>query len=152
MVEKIKTNVHILLFFQNIKKSLIFAKSIKGFYLLSKPKIVYLRAFFSTISQIPKEMVMYFGRKHVETELSCSHELATFIKHYMPLNLSNTIQFYTQSITYCLFFVKPLLILDQYNRRYTSYDFSRNMYSSRPGLLNGQRIRSPFTGRSLTIR
>ena len=28
---------------------------------------------------------MYFGHKHVETGLNCSHELATFLKYHMPL-------------------------------------------------------------------
>ena len=28
---------------------------------------------------------MYFGRKHVENEPSCLHELNTFLKYYMPL-------------------------------------------------------------------
>ena len=27
---------------------------------------------------------MYFGHKHVETELNCSHELATFLKYHIP--------------------------------------------------------------------
>ena len=28
---------------------------------------------------------MYFGRKHVETTLTCSHELDTFPKYHIPL-------------------------------------------------------------------
>ena len=30
-------------------------------------------------------MFMFFGRKHVETGLNCSHEPATFLKYHMPL-------------------------------------------------------------------
>ena len=28
---------------------------------------------------------MYFGHKHAETGLNCSHQLATFLKYHMPL-------------------------------------------------------------------
>ena len=31
---------------------------------------------------------MYFGHKHVETGPNCLHELATFVKYHMPLNLT----------------------------------------------------------------
>ena len=30
---------------------------------------------------------MYFGHKHLETGLSCLHELATFLKYHMPLKM-----------------------------------------------------------------
>ena len=30
---------------------------------------------------------MYFGHKHIELELNCSRELATFLKYHMPLRL-----------------------------------------------------------------
>ena len=32
---------------------------------------------------------MFFGRKHVETEPSCLHELTTFLKFHMPLRGSS---------------------------------------------------------------
>ena len=32
---------------------------------------------------------MFFGRKHVETDPSCSHKLAIFLKYRMPLKCLN---------------------------------------------------------------
>ena len=62
------------------------------FFSLSKLKAVHLHVFnFSTISQILKTNYKYFGLKLVETDPSCSHELVTFLKYHMPLNLSLTL-------------------------------------------------------------
>ena len=35
---------------------------------------------------------IYFGRKHVETGLSCSHKLPTFLEYHMPLRTIFLIQ------------------------------------------------------------
>ena len=37
---------------------------------------------------------MYFGRRQVKMELSCLHELFTFLKYHMPLRKSFQIQKY----------------------------------------------------------
>ena len=56
-------------------------------FLLSKPKVVYLRPFSSSLPfpKFWKKNLMYFGHKHVESGPSCSHKLATFLKYHMPL-------------------------------------------------------------------
>ena len=58
------------------------------FFILSKPKLVYLRPFlpFSQLSKFLKHNFVYFGHKHVETGPNCSHELDTFLEYHMPLS------------------------------------------------------------------
>ena len=65
----------------------IFASKLMSIFTLSKPKVIYLRLFSSSLPFLKfwKENFMYFGHKHVETGPNCSHELATFFKYHMPL-------------------------------------------------------------------
>ena len=55
-----------------MKKSSISAKLKKKNFSLSKPKVVCLRPFLSSLSfsDFLKQILMFFGRKHVETEQS----------------------------------------------------------------------------------
>ena len=69
MVEKIKTVLVRRLLCQTIEKSSILAKSIE--------KTLFYKFW--------KQISIYCGHKHVETALSCSHEIATFVKYHMPL-------------------------------------------------------------------
>ena len=59
----------------------------ENIFLLSKPKVVYLRPFSSSLPfpKFRKKNLMYFGHKHVESGPSCSHIFATFLKYHMPL-------------------------------------------------------------------
>ena len=54
---------------------------------LSKPKVVYLRPFLSSLSfsNVWKQILMFFGRKHLETEQCFLHELTCFLKYDMSL-------------------------------------------------------------------
>ena len=62
IVEKIKTGIDKLLQVSKMKKSSLLGKYIGKFFLLSKPKVVYLRPFFiiSTISKIFKTKCYLF--------------------------------------------------------------------------------------------
>ena len=62
----------------------------ENIFLLSKPKVIYLRPFSSSLPfpKFWKKNLMYFGHKHVESGPSCSHKLATFLKYHMPLRKS----------------------------------------------------------------
>ena len=71
-----------------IEKKFNFSKIYqKVFVLFLKPKVVHLRPFLSSLPfpKFEKQNFIYFGHKHVETGPNSSHELATFLKHHMPL-------------------------------------------------------------------
>ena len=67
MVDKIKTDVDILLILTMKKKFVIFCEI--DFFSFSLPKVVYLRPFLSyrPFPKFFKLNFMYFGHKHVET-------------------------------------------------------------------------------------
>ena len=68
MVEKIKTDLDILLVLK-MKKKVRYILTKLNFFSISKPKLVYLRLFLSSLPfpKFWKENFMYFSRKHVET-------------------------------------------------------------------------------------
>ena len=52
--------------------------------------ILYIFPFLSSLTfpKFGKQIFTYFGHKHVETGLNCSHELSIFLKYLMPLTTS----------------------------------------------------------------
>ena len=80
-----KTDVDRQLLVWKMKKSLILQNY--PFFLFSKPKVVYLNTFLSSLqfSKFREQNQMYFWCNHVETESCFSHELVTFINYHMPL-------------------------------------------------------------------
>ena len=87
MVEKMKTDVDEVLLVPKLKKGQIQQNILENFHLFSKPKVVYLHPFLSSLpfSKFWKPNLMYFGPKHVETGSNYSHELVTFLQYHMPL-------------------------------------------------------------------
>ena len=83
MVDKIKTDVDTLHLVSKMKKSSISKNISTIFFSLSKPKVVYLRPFLSSLPfpNFFKQNFMYFAHKHVETGLNCSH--GNFYNFYM---------------------------------------------------------------------
>ena len=83
--------VHKILFskfgFENEKCS-IWQNILETFVPLSKPKIVYLRPFLTSLqfAKYWKENLMYFGHKHAEIGPNRSHEVDNSLKYHMPLN------------------------------------------------------------------
>ena len=71
MVEKIQTDVDRLILVLKLKKCWIIARYIGTFFLLSKPKVVYLRLFLSSLTfpTFWKQNFVYFGHKHIENVL-----------------------------------------------------------------------------------
>ena len=57
----------------------------QNIFFLSKPKVVYLRPFSSSLPfpKFRKKNVMYFVHKHVESGPSCLHKLVTFLKYHI---------------------------------------------------------------------
>ena len=81
MVDKMKTDVDWLLLVSKMKKKVQFHQIYQPiFFSLSKPKVVYLRPFLSSLlfSKLWKQNVMYFAHKHVETRPNCSREIPIF--------------------------------------------------------------------------
>ena len=69
MVEKIKTDVDRLLLILILKKNFRYILLKLNFFSLSKPKVVYLRPFLSSLPspKFWKVNFMYFRHKHVKT-------------------------------------------------------------------------------------
>ena len=89
MLERMKTDVDRLLLVSKFRKSSSLAKYIGNFFPFSKPKVVYVRPFSSslTFQKFWKQRFVYFGHKHLETGPNYSYELATLLKYHMPLKL-----------------------------------------------------------------
>ena len=70
MVEKIKTDVDKLLLILKMKKNFQYILVKLNFISISKPKVVYLRPFLSSLPlpKLLKQDFIYFSHKHVETE------------------------------------------------------------------------------------
>ena len=66
------------------EKSSILAKSIRKIISIIKTKNRLSTLFSISFRKFLKQDFMYSGRKQVETEPSCSHELVTFLKYHMP--------------------------------------------------------------------
>ena len=78
MLKKIKTGVDRPLLISKLKKKFNFSKLYqKFFFSSSKPIVVYLRPFLSFLLFLEfwKQLLIYFGHKHVETGANYSYEL-----------------------------------------------------------------------------
>ena len=77
IVEKLKEEVDRQLLVQKIEKSSILAKSMQNIFLLSKPKVVYLRPFSSSLPfpKFWKQKLMYFGHNSLNLNKSNFHWL-----------------------------------------------------------------------------
>ena len=86
-------DVDILLLVSKLKKKFNFRKMYRTFlFSLSKPKVVYLRPFLSSLpfSKFKKQNFMYFVQQREEIGPTSSHELATFHIYYVPLTNCNS--------------------------------------------------------------
>ena len=105
-VKKIQTDLYSLYLVSKIKKSSISQNILESFFLLSKPKVDYLRPFSSSLPFLKfwKQNLMYFGHKNVETWPNCSHKLATYLKYHMPLRPCPWRAMWTSKTLYRYFF------------------------------------------------
>ena len=83
MAEKIKTDLNKLLLDSKINKVQFQNNMPEKYFSLSKPKVVNLRIFLSSLSfpKFWKQNFIYFGLKHIKTGPNCSHKLVTFLKY-----------------------------------------------------------------------